>query len=63
MEKQKPSQVEEYDHRLPFHLDVLVPRFPYVAHDGFSKIVFALIVGGILGGIIAAAYLLITASY
>lgn len=63
MAQPKPSQAQEHDHGLPFHLNVFMPRFPYVAHDGFSKIVFALIVGGLLGGIIYAAYLLITGSY
>lgn len=58
MEKQD-DQHEYYDHKLPFHVHILMPRFSYHPHDGLTKIVFALIVGLLLGGFIFIGYLLL----
>ena len=51
---------EHYDHKLPFYVEMLAPDFPYHAHDGFSKLLFALIVGLVLAGILYAAYVLLS---
>ncbi|HLD96472.1 MAG TPA: hypothetical protein VI794_02030 [Patescibacteria group bacterium] len=50
---------ERYDHKLPFDIDMLVPRFPYRPHSSWVQLVFAIIVGSILGGILVTAYFLL----
>ena len=49
---------QTYEHNLPFHVDMLAPKFPYVAHSGFSKLMFALIVGLSLAGLLLLLYYL-----
>jgi hypothetical protein len=50
---------ERFDHKLPFHVDMLMPRFPYHPHSSWVQLIFAIIVGLILGGFLVAAYLLL----
>jgi len=50
---------QTFEHNLPFHVDMLAPKFPYVAHGGFSKLIFALIVGLSLAGLILLVYYLL----
>lgn len=58
MEKQN-DQSERYDHKLPFHVDAFMPRFSYHPHDRLTKILFALVIGLLLGGFIFIGYLLL----
>ena len=50
---------ERFDHKLPFHVDMLMPRFPYRPHSSWVQLIFATIVGLILGGFLLAGYLLL----
>jgi hypothetical protein len=50
---------ERYDHKLPFHVDMLMPRFSYHPHSSWVQLLFAIIVGSILGGVLVTAYLLL----
>ncbi len=45
--------------RLPFHIDRLMLPFSTHPHDGLTKIMFALIVGLLLGGVIFGVYVLL----
>jgi len=47
-----------FDHKLPFHVDALIPRFSYQPHSSWVQLIFAVIVGTILGGFLITAYFL-----
>ena len=50
---------ERFDHKLPFHVDMLMPRFSYRPHSSWVQLLFALIVGSVLGGMLVFGYFLI----
>ena len=50
------EEVTNFHDRLPFHIDHLMPPFSTHPHDGLTKIMFASIVGLLLGGVIFSVY-------
>ena len=50
---------DRFDHKLPFYVDMLVPRFSYHPHSSWVQLTFAIIVGSILGGTLVSAYFLL----
>jgi len=51
--------VDRYDHKLPFHVDVLMPRFSYHPHSSWVQLTFAIIIGLVLAGFLAVGYFLL----
>ncbi|GMR19009.1 MAG: hypothetical protein BMS9Abin34_133 [Patescibacteria group bacterium] len=43
----------------PFDKHTLLPHFSYLPHDGWVKLLFALMIGLILGGFLFLGYLLL----
>ncbi len=51
--------MEDYDHRGPFDLRALVPRFSYHPHSSWVQLTFAIVVGLIVGGFLLLGYFLL----